>query len=419
MHGLAAAVALAVLAAPGLARADTVTQWNDYASTAITVTAAQPPHLAGLSYAMVQGAVYDAVNAIDGGYQPYLSQPAAQPWDSQEAAAATAAFRVLVGLFPTQQPTLQPLYDASLAAVPDGPMKAGGVAAGEAAAAAMIAARTNDGRGDPFTVVIGTAPGAWRPTPPTFAGDPAAYLANVRPFLVPDVELLRSDPPNALKSRAYAKDFNEVKEIGSLTSTTRTADETEAAIFWQDNGAALWNRAFRALAVAHSLTLADSARLFAMEDLAAADAAIGCWNNKYLWNFWRPITAIREADTDGNPLTTADPTWTPLFDPATVQFGPPLFTPGFPEHPSGHGCVSSSITHTLRTFFRTDDMQVSLFSNRTRTTRTFAHFSDALQEVIDARVWSGIHFRAADVDGAKLGTVVAQYLRKNYFRPVH
>jgi hypothetical protein len=416
---LAAAGVAVALAAPSLARADTVTQWNDYASTAITVTAGQPPHAAALSYAIVQGAVYDAVNAIDGRYQPYISKPAANPWDSQDAAAATAAYRVLVALFPTQQATLQPLYEASLAAITNGPAKTGGIAAGESAATAMLAARMNDGRGAPFPVVPGTAPGAWRPTPPTFAGDPAAWVANVRPFLVPNVDMLRLDPPDALSSRAYAKDFNEVKSLGAINSTTRTPDQTEAAIFWQDNGAALWNRAFRTLASAQSLTLAENARLFAMEDLAAADAGIGCWNNKYLWMWWRPITAIREAASDGNPLTTADPTWTPLFDPATVQFGAPLVTPGFPEYPSGHSCVSSAITHTLRTFFRTDDMSVSLFSNRTRTTRTFAHFSDALAEVIEARIWGGIHFRNADVEGARLGKEVAQFLRKNYFRPIH
>jgi hypothetical protein len=325
---------------------------------------------------------------------------------------------VLVNLFPSQQSTLQPLYDASLAAIPDGPIKAGGVAAGEAAAAAMITARMNDGRGGPFTVVIGTTPGAWRPTPPTFATDPAPWLGNVRPFIVPDATALLSDPPNALTSNAYAKDLNEVKSVGALHSTTRTADQTEAAIFWQDNGAAIWNRAFRGLAASQNLDSADAARLLAMVNLAGADAGIGCWYSKYQWNSWRPITAIREADTDGNPKTDADPGWLPLFDPSTVQFGPPLVTPGFPEQPSGHSCISSAITHTLRTFFRTDEMSFSAFSNRTRTTRTFNSFSQALDEIIDARVWGGIHFRTADRDGAKLGKEVAQFLRKNYFKPL-
>jgi len=200
-------------------------------------------------------------------------------------------------------------------------------------------------------------------------------------------------PPNPLTSGEYAEDFNEVKQLGALGSTTRTADQTEAAIFWQDHGPALWNRVFRTLSASRGLGIADTARLFASANLASADGAIGCWESKYHWKFWRPITAIREADTDGNPATEADPAWTPLFDPATPQFGTPLVTPGFPEHPSGHGCISGAIVHTLQDFFGTDKIAFSAFSNRTRTTRSYDRFSDALKEVIDARVWGGIHFR--------------------------
>jgi hypothetical protein len=230
--------------------------------------------------------------------------------------------------------------------------------------------------------------------------------------------MLRSDGPNPLTSVAYADDFNEVKELGSLTSTRRTADQTEAAIFWQDHGPALWNRVLRALAASRGLDIAENARLFAMENLAAADGAIGCWNDKAYWNFWRPITAIREAATDDNPATEADPNWLPLFDPATPQFGSPLVTPGFPDHPAGHGCISGAIVHTLQNFFDTDKIAFSAFSNRTRTTRSFDRFSQALKEVIDARVWGGIHFRTADVQGAVLGKKVAHYLQKHYFQPV-
>jgi hypothetical protein len=415
---LAAATALFALAVSAPARADTVTDWNAIATTAIVTTAAQSPHAATLSFAMVQGAAYDAVNAIDRGHRPYLVAPPTNPLDSKEAAAATAAFRVLAALFPSQLPTLQPLYDASLAAVPDGPRKDGGIAAGDAAAAAMLAARANDGRNGPFSFPIGSDPGAWRPTPPTFALDPAPWVGNVRPFLVPSAAMIRSDPPNPLTSTAYAEDFNEVKRLGSLTSTTRTADQTEAAIFWQDHGPALWNRVFRALSASHGLDIAENARLFAIENLAAADGAIGCWYSKYYWNFWRPITAIREAAGDGNPATEADPAWTPLFDPATPQFGTPLVTPGFPEHPAGHGCISGAIVHTLQRFFGTDKIAFSAFSTRTRTTRSYDRFSQALKEIIDARVWGGIHFRTADQQGAALGKKVAHWLAKHYFQPV-
>ena len=415
---LAAAAALFSLAASAPARADTVTDWNAIATTAIVTTAGQPPHPSTLSLAMVQGAVYDAVNAIDGGHSPYLVAPPAVSSDSTDAAAATAAFGVLATLFPSQLPTLQPRYDASLAAIADGPAKDGGVAAGEAAAAAMLAARANDGRGGPFTFVIGSEPGDWRPSPPGFGLDPAPWVANVRPFLVPSVEMLRSDPPNPLTSAAYADDFNEVKRLGSIASTTRTADQTEAAIFWQDHGPALWNRVIRALSASHGLDIADNARLFAMTNLAAADGAIGCWESKYHWRFWRPVMAIREAAGDGNPATEADPGWTPLFDPATPQFGSPLANPPFPDHPAGHGCISAAIVRTLQDFFGTDKIAFSAFSNRTRTTRSYDRLSEALKEVIDARVWGGIHFRTADVQGAVLGKKVAHWLGKHYFQPV-
>ncbi len=418
--GALVGVAAAGVLAPALAHADTVTDWNGYASTAIVSTAGQPPPVSVLSFAMVQGAVYDAVNAIDRTHQPYLVKPAAMPTDSKDAAAATAAFRVLVTLFPTQQPTLAPLYDTSLAAAADTPpgARAGGVAVGEAAAAAMLKARTNDGRFAPFTPVIGTTPGTWRPTPPAFAQDPAPWVGNVRPFIVGDIELLRSAPPNPLTSRAYAADLNEIKSVGALHSTTRTADQTDAAIFWQDAVFALWNRVFRTLAADRHLGIADSARLFAVENLAAADAAIGCWNNKYHWNFWRPVTAIREAASDGNPRTEADPTWTPLFDPSTPVFsGPALSTPPFPDHPSGHNCAAGAIVRTLQSFFGSDRVAFSAFSNKSGTTRTFHRLSDVLRENIDARVWAGIHFRTADIQGAILGAKVARYLQRHDFRP--
>jgi hypothetical protein len=402
----AAAAALGVLALPALARADAVTDWNGYATTAIVTNARQLPQVSPLSYAIVQGAVYDAVNSIDRGHRPYLSAPAAHPRDSKDAAAATAAFRVLVALFPTQLSTLQPLYEASLAAVPDGPAKAGGIAAGEQAAATMLAARANDGRGGTFSVVVGSQPGDWRPTPPAFLLDPAPWIGNVLPFLVPSVDMLRSDGPNPLTSAAYAQDFSEVQEVGSLTSTTRTADQTDAARFWQTNGPGLWNGVMNTLAVSRRLDSADSARLFAMANLAMADGVIGCWNDKYHWSFWRPVTAIREATTDGNPATQADPTWTPLFA-----------TPPFPDHPSAHACLSSALVHTLQNFFGTDKIAFSALSTNSQTTRSFDRLSDAIKEINDARVWAGIHFRTADMQGAVLGKKVAHWLEKHYFQP--
>jgi hypothetical protein len=420
-------LAFVALTSPTVVRANAVTDWNLIASNAIVVTAGQPPPASALSFAMVQGAVYDAVNAIDRGYQTYLPEPPSNPTDSKEAAAATAAYHVLVGfddlpgLFPSQQPTLQPQYDAYIASLPDNPpgSRANGVTIGEATARTMLTNRMNDGRFGPSPTPYPVEPGIWRPTPPNFANDPAPWVGNVRPFLVPNAAMLRTDGPNPLTSEAYAEDFNEIKEVGSLTSTTRTPDQTDAAIFWQDHAHALFNRIFRALVVSQQLDIVDSARLFAMENLAGADASIGCWNDKYYWQFWRAITAIREADTDGNPNTQADPTWLPLFDPSTpVCHPPPLFTPPFPDHPSGHASNTGAFVNTLQNFFGTDKIAVTAFSNKSCTTRSFDRFSDILKEVIDARVWAGIHFRTADVQGAVLGNKVAQYLKKHYFQPV-
>ena len=425
-------VALGATLAPSFARADMVTDWNDTASTAIVGVAKQPPPVAVMSFAMVQGAVYDAVEAIDGRYRPYLATPRARRTDSADAAAATAAVRVLTGVLadlpPDQeamlQTLLQPRYDASLAAIADGPSKTRGIADGEQAAAAMLAARHDDGNPhnglyDPFTPVPGTTPGAWRPTPPLFATDPAPWVANVRPFLVPSVDMLRVAGPNPLTSRAYARDFNEVKSLGALHSTTRTPDETDAAIFWQENAYSLYNRIFRTVAADNHLSLPDSARMLAMTNLAGADAAIGCWHEKYRWNFWRPITAIREADTDGNRATTADPTWLPLFDPSTpvAPGAPPLVTPAFPDNPSGHLCATSAIVSTLQHFFGRDRVPISVKSTESGTTRHFARLSDVLGEVTNARVWGGIHFRTADIQGAQLGATVARYERWHYFQP--
>src|SRR4051794_66867 len=391
----------AAMAAP--ARANTVTDWNEYASTAIVVVGQQPPAQASLSFAMVQGAVYDAVERR---HRRHISN---------DAAAAGAAFVVLDSLFPVQHDTLQQHYDATLAGLRDFPpgAVARGAAVGEAAGRAMLAARANDGRGGSFMPVTSTEPGAWRPTPPAMASDPTPWVAFVRPFLVPDVELLRTDPPNALTSRAYARDFNEIKSVGALHSTTRTADQTDAAIYWQDHLHGFWNRVMRTLAISHGLDVTESARMFAMADLAAADAAIGSWNNKYHWNFWRPITAIHEAESDGNPLTVADPEWTPLFDPSTpVVLGQaPLMTPPFPDHPSGHTGGTAAIVGALQTFFGTDRVPFTAVSNKSGTMRSFARLSEANTEVINARVWAGIHFRTADEAGAELGAKVARYVR--------
>ena len=412
-------VAVLALAVPGVALADAVRDWNVIAQ-GVTGGLRPTAHGQARGIAMVQGAVYDAVNAIDRGYQPYLldlDDVAAQPWGSQDAAAATAAHDVLVALAPAQQGTLDGQYTSTLAGIPDGPIEDEGIRVGRAAALAMLDAREDDGFLAPFdwSLVIGPDPGDWRPVTPT-ALDPDAWVGSMDPFLIESPSQFRSEGPNALASAAYAEEFGEVKELGALDSATRTADQTHAAIFWQTGPIALWSGMARDLATVHGLDDTDRARLLATTFLAGADGAISCWNDKYYWNFWRPLAAIREAGTDGNPATIADPTWRALFDPGTPTT-PPLGTPSFPDHPSGHGCVSGAVLHTYRTFFGTDKIAFDLFSGRfPGQPRHFERFSDALKEIIDARVWGGIHFRTADVQGAVIGKKVAHWLENHYFQ---
>jgi hypothetical protein len=370
--------------------------------------------------AMVQGAVYDAVNAVDRARRSYLVDVAAlgiDPVASVDAAIATAAHHVLVAIVPSGQvAALDATYSASLAGVPDGLAEDEGVRAGAAAAAAMLGARAGDGFMAAFTPVIGTGAGQWRPVAPT-GTDPDGWVGYMRPFLMAGPDQFPTSGPNALSSEKYAKEYNEVKELGSLTSTRRTADQTTAAIFWQFPPTALWNGMARDLISGHALDVSDGARLLAMVNLAVADGAIACWNDKFRWNFWRPITAIREGDSDGNLATVGDPTWRSLFDAATPTT-PMLAPPPFPDHPSGHGCVSGAALGATESFFGTDKVEITIHSGRFPTQpRSFDRLSGALTEIIDARVWGGIHFRTADVQGAVIGRKVVQWMDRNYFQP--
>jgi hypothetical protein len=415
------AASLTALVSPAIARGDAVIDWSLHAQSTILGTG-PTAHASTLSFAMVHGAMYDAVNAIDRRYQPYLDVRPVKRAASKDAAAATAAFRVLATEYPAQLATLQSHYAASLAVIADGPAKSRGIKAGEAAAAAMLAARANDGRlpvGTPYPFPLGTVPGAWRVSPPLTAVEPAWWVGNVKPFLIPGADRFLSKGPNALTSRAYAKDLNEVKSLGAFDSTTRTADQTTAAIFWQAQPHMLYGGVMRALSARYGLTTAQNARLFGSVSLAMADASIVCWRDKYTRLFWRPIDAIRLADTDGNPRTQADPDWRPLFDPATPTI-PALATPNFPDHPSGHGCVSGSVVGALQEFFGTDRIAFDVFSSRfPGQPRHFERFSDLLDEIVEARIWGGIHFRTADVQGARIGGDVVRWERRHYFRRVH
>ncbi|MEO3868913.1 hypothetical protein ABGB18_08800 [Nonomuraea sp. B12E4] len=403
------AAAAPVGLAPSIAHAsntsaNAVITWDGYAQTAIWDIAGQPPQVQARSFAMVHGAIYDAVNAIAGTpYQPYLNAPPANGTESTSAAVAAAGHLVLNALFPAQQERLRTQYEEALARIPAGTAKQRGITVGTQAAAAMIAARQGDGAFGNQTWSVGTQPGQWRPTPPAFSVD-GAWVAHLKPFLIPSASMFRTSGPPALTSRRYARDLNEVKAIGSATSTVRTADQTQAAIWWHDRHLTEWEIK-RQLATRQRLNTLQSARMFAMVDMAEADATIACYNEKAAWNFWRPITAVQLADTDGNPATTGDPDWTPL-----------LVTPPHPDFTSGHSCFTAANMSALTHFFGRDDISFSGYSADSGTTRYFRSFSQALAEVIEARIWGGIHTRTADVEGAKIGEKVTSYMVTHYFK---
>jgi hypothetical protein len=424
---LAVLAAVVALVAPAVALANEVTSWNFIAQNTIL---AQPPKTSAppasaVFMAMVQGSVYGAVNAIDRRHRPYLVFRRV-PHASKEAAVATAAFSVLDALFPAQHDALQAQYDSSLNAIPEGRPKDEGTEVGAAAAEAMLA-EGHDGRAGPIPLLPPIGPGYWQPLVGPDGNlllDPSPWVALARPFLVRSSSQFRTQGPNPLGSAAYAADVNEVEELGALDSSIRTPDQTHIAVFWNSNPAATWNGLARRLAEEHQLGITESALLFGMLDLTAGDTQINCWNDKYYWGFWRPMAAIHGADTDGNPATVANPDWQPLFvatlDPAIGGVGPPLITPPYPEHPSGHLCYTSSSLHALQAFFGTDEMTFYVTSSRfPGEQRYFNRFSDVIDELIEARIWAGIHFRTADEQADLLGERVARYTRLHYFQPLH
>ena len=417
---LGAAVALAI---PAVAQANEVTKWNEIAVN--TINAKPPltsaPPAGAVFVAMVQGAVYGAVNAVDRHGRPYLVYRS-YPKASADAAAATAAFRVLDSLFSaTDHAALQAAYDASLLAIAPGASKNQGIEVGGLAADAMLA-EGHDSR-TVITCTFGSGlPGVWQPLGPPGAPlcDPTVWVANAKPFVLKSPSQFRTAGPYSLGSPEYAADLAEVKSLGKIDSTTRTDDQTHAAAYWQTNPAANYNAIARRLVDQFSLDVTDSARLFGLLDLSAADAIINTWNDKYYWNFWRPITAIR----------STDPTWTPLFDPslpvATAGIGPALITPPYPDHSSGATAYASASMHVLASFFGTDEMTFYATSSRfpidpmqPREKRFFSRFSDLTNEILEARIWAGIHFRNADVQAANLGREVERYIQTQYFAFVH
>ena len=404
---------LSVLAIAAPARADSVTDWDQIAAAALQSPGTAVPPGAGqgapsiVHLAMVHAAVYDAVNAIDGGHEPYVSSPAAEPFYSQDAAVAAAARHVLVngglGIPAARLVTIQDAYQDAVDAIPDGPAKTGGIATGEAAAVALLEARAGDGRFGSFLFTVGTLPGEWRPT--SGVNDPFGWLKDVTPFVLRSPDRFRGRAPHGLTTRAYAADFNEVKAVGSVGSAVRTPEQTASAQYWGlTNATATISSILRSIANGQGGTLADHARLLARAYTNAADALIVTWRDKARYSFWRPVTAIQEAASDGNPATEADPTWQSL-----------IVTPPYPDHPSGLSALGCAVADTMQHFFGRDE---ATFSGTTsgNVTRTFTSFSEVCADIVDARVWSGIHFRFADEEGAKIGRRVAHWGNRHAFR---
>ena len=414
--GLAFALLASVVATTARA-GDAVAAWNEISEKAV-ITAGHPPPVAALDFAIVHLAIYDAVNSIDRRHQPYYTLvPGAT--GSPSAAVAKAGHDALVGLFPAQTAALDVAYTDFLAANGVDPLDQG-TAVGAQTAANILALRTNDGRfplnAPPF--VGSPTLGQWRPTPsllpgppPTLAPGLTPWVATVRPFTMHSASQFRVDPPPELGSAKWAKDYNEVKTVGSLTSPARTAEQTEIGYFWADSGPVLWQNALRYISLNYLNDIGKSARMYALAEVAMADAQIACWDSKYFYNFWRPITAIRLADQDGNPDTAVDPDWQPLIN-----------TPNFPEYPSGHADISGAVSHLLRLFFRRDELSFQMTTTNALAplkTRTFTRFSQAEQEVIDARVYIGIHYRNSDTTAGAQGRRVANWVFKHYLRAVN
>jgi hypothetical protein len=397
-------------------RADAVLDWHAIATQSI-IAGARPGPSSIIDFAVVHGAMHDAVQAYDKTYAPYAVNIDGAT-GSPAAAVAKATRDVLVNRFPSQMGAIDGLYSAYLSAnsldVNDP-----GVGVGAQAAAAMIALRTGDGA---FPVPSPVFPGAkvvglWRPTPSLLPGAPASFssmavpwIADVTPFVVLNADQFAAQPPDALKTGIYAKDYNEVKSLGSLTGSQRTPEQTQIAYFWADNFPIQVNRALRSIAENQVDNSGDRARMFALVWLAAADGLITAWNSKLQYPTWRPITAIREGEADGNPRTAGDMNWQPLIN-----------TPNYPDHCSGANGFVGGAMQMLKLFFKTDKVTFVVTSsnaNANPNSRTYTRFSEAALQVVEARIYQGIHLRSADLAGRKLGRGVAHWVYDHALRPL-
>jgi hypothetical protein len=418
-------VALLLVAPSVSASANTtgnvVTEWAVIVQQSIHN--ANAPRSAGTSqilHTMAMLAVYDAVVAVEGGFEPYALTLTAQGADVR-AAVATAAYRtVRPRIAASQVASLDQKYVAYLAAIADGPAKTAGIVVGEQAAATMLTLRADDGFGNVVLYecrAIPPAPGEFEPdtgcpTVPSAPQPADVKVGWVMPFTLTDASRYRPDGPDPLTSSAYAEDFTETRDYGRRDSTVRSAEQTDIAYFWAEHPYVHWNRNLVGLAISSGLTTRETARFFAMVHTAAADAVIAGFEAKYFYSAWRPRTAIPGADTDGNPDTDADATWKPLL------------SVNHPEYPSGHGFWSSAVLEAVAAFFGKNKVTWTIMTSKAavpalvQTERTYDHVNTLMREIADARVWAGLHWRHSLQHGAQIGRRVAAHVTKHYFQPV-
>jgi hypothetical protein len=399
---------------PAFVAPDAVLTWNTFTVNAVrasTPTKSQTDGMVYMSY--VQAAVYDAVMKLDGRYQPYHDFAfTVVPGASVQAAVAAAAQTTLDNYLPDQQATVDAEYSAYLATL-SGDV-ADGVALGRAAAQDLIAFRAGDGlkAATPAYGGIGPIlPGQWQLQPGQSVQTP--WLATMRPFLLERASQFRAEPPPALDTKQYAKDLNETEAYGAINSSVRTPEQTAIAFFWVGNNINQYNFAMQSIVAQHAMDLVDAAHLLAMGNIVATDAGIACYDSKFFYLAWRPITAIRNADKDGNPDTTADPAWQAL-----------LGVPGHPEYPSQHGCFTSAFSDALASALHTKNIDVTMGggqggSSVLTTSQHFNTVDDIQKQVVDARVWLGFHFRNSVVQGEEIGNDVARWELHQFFKPVH
>jgi hypothetical protein len=386
-----------------LAHADVVTDWNNAALNAIRAGSKAPP-IASRSLAILHAAIYDAVNGIDRTHEYYLVPSAVPASASREAAASAAAHEALVSLFPANRSSFDALHAAILAAIPDGPQRTAGIVWGEFVANQILAARANDGSDAIVPPPGGSGPGVWVRTPPGFLPYLLPQWGFVVPFAMSSSSQFRPPGPPTLDSQQYAADYNEVKELGAAAGSTRTEEQTLIALFWADGAGTEtppghWNSIAQTIAAAQGNTLEENARLFALLNIAMADAAICAWDAKYMFDFWRPVTAIAFAEPELN--------WSSF-----------IVTPPFPDYVSGHSTFSGAAATVLPLFYGTEDLSFTTGSDfLPGVYRSFSTCLDAAEEAAVSRLYGGIHFRSANEDGLQAGISVGEWTATHYLQP--